>query len=617
MRDHKALVQKEFGLWDRGTDDVCPPNRNTKANNVIYTHFGAKTREGTVLSITFPNLARFHIYKRIGEADRLLILNTSGQLYDSTNLVTPILSIPAMTDFSVVVMFNRAYISPHDGTTGLAGEKVYVYGGSGTARAAGAAPPSGFTLGVTNSGTAGNVEAGAHLFAVAFETDTGFITRPGPIGPAYSVMTATGTRKVDVSLIPIGPAGTVARHILATGIITNYQGDQVSPELFFVPGGKISNNTATTLTINFFDADLQSSADYLFDNLDTLPAFLGMANYNGRLVGWGENGNESLVRCSVSGQPEAHSGIEGFVIVNPGDGLGVKNCVAHRGLLNVYKRQRHYVTQDNAGSAVTWKVTLVDSAVGCDVFGVSQILDSAGQTHDQFLVAAREGLMDFAGAYAPAPLSYQIEDIWRRINQGATNKIQVVVDPIQRRVYISLPLDGSTTINTLVMMDYNNGLSADTVRWSVWSFFGLTIKSIAVNTKFTDQSPIFTIGAINNIYILDPTALNDYGNAIPDPELEFPLKSADDDGIVNHFGGVRLRVMGVGNLNITAYGLDKTLSYAAKDLPITVLPGKEYTRLFDIKSEKCAVSMKTSSINEWFHINKMTLWYIPLWLSRD
>lgn len=616
MRDHKALVQKEFGLWDRGLADVCPGTRNTKAHNVIYTHFGAKTREGTVLSLTFPNLARFHIYKRIGEADRLLILNGAGQLYDSTNLVTPILSIPAMTDFSVVVMFNRAYISPHDGVTGLAGEKVYVYGGSGVARPAGGSPPSAFVLGVANSGTAGNIEKGKRLFAVAYETDTGYITRPGPIGPAYTVLDAPGNKKADVSNIPIGPAGTVARHILATKLIVDYAGDQTSPELFFVPAGKINDNTTTTLTVNFFDSDLSSSADYLFDNLDVIPAFLGMVNYNGRLCGWGENGKESVIRCSTSGQPESHSGIEGFVIINPGDGRGLKACIVHRGLLNCYKQERHYMTQDNGASPVTWKVVLIDAAIGTDTFGVAQILDSAGQTHDLFAIASREGLQLFSGIYAPQPLTYQVDGIWKRINNAYTKLIQVVVDPVQRRIYVTLPLDGSAVINCLLMGDYNNGLAPDTIRWATWSFFGFNVKSMAVDTKFTDQSPVFTVGAGANLYKLDPTVLNDYGNALPNPELEFGPKSGDDDGIVNHFAGIRSRIIGSGNLNVIAYGLDKTQSFTAKDIPLAALPGKEYERLFDIKSEKCSVSIKTQSVNEWFHLNKLSLYYIPLWVSR-
>lgn len=618
MRDHKPIVQKEFGLFDRGTDEVCPITRNLKANNLIYTHFGAKVREGTVLGLTFPNLVRQHIYKRTGEADRLLLLNTSGEIHDSTNIGTPILTIPAMTDFSIVVMFNRAYISPHNGVTGLAGEKVYVYGGSGTARSTGASPPSGFNLDAHNGSSGGHVETGGErLVAVAFETDTGYITRPGPIGPAYGHYAATGTRKMDVLNIPIGPAGTVARHILVSRAQPNWNGDQVSPELFFVPNGKISNNTDVQLLgIDFYDADLVSSADYLFDNLDNLPAFLGMCDYGGKLCGWGENAKPSIVRVSAAGQPESVSSIEGFAIINPGDGLGLTRCVSHRGLLHCYKKQRHYMTQDNNLSAVTWKVVLIDSAIGTDVNGVSQVLDSAGQTMDQYLIASRKGLQRFAGAYDEQPLSFQVDDIWRRINNGATNKIQVVQDPVAQRVYISLPLDGSATINTLLMMDYQNGLSAESVRWACWSFANYVIKSIVVDTNFTDQSPVFTIGAASNTYKLSASALNDNGTAIPDPELEFCPYSKDDEGIINHFAGVRLRILGSGTLRITAYGLDRTISFGARDTVLSTLPGKEYSRLFDIKSEKCIVNLKMSNINEWFHINKFVLYYIPLWMSR-
>lgn len=619
MRDHKALVQKDFGLFDRGMEELCPANRNTKVINMQYTHFGAKTREGTVKDLTFPNLVRFWIFRRIGQADRLLLLNTAGEIHDSTNIGTPILTIVGMTDFSVVLMFDRVYISPHDGKTGLPGEVVYVYTGTGVARPAGGSPPSGFNLTGHETGDDGKIDKGTHLFAVAFETDTGYITRPGPIDgdePDFKKFEATGGKKFRVTNIPVGPAGTVARHILATRLIFDYKGDQKSPELFFVPKGKIENNTDVALTIDFYDSDLVASADYLFDNLDEIPAFLGMCDYGGRLCGWGENEKPAIIRASQSGQPESHSGVEGFVIVSPGDGLGLTRCVVHRGNLHCYKKQRHFLTQDNGSSPVTWNVALVDAAVGTDVNGVSIIMDSAGQTMDQFVIASRQGLMHFAGAYSEQALTFGIDDIWKRINQSKTHLIQVSVDPIKKRIYITLPVDGSSTINMLLMGDYEYGLSAEMIRWSVWSFTNYVIKSIIVDTKFTDQSAVFTIGASSNTYQLSATALNDDGTAIPDPEIEFAPKSGDDEGLINHYTGIRLRVVGSGVLGIIAYGLDRTISYTVKDIVLSANPGKEYTALFEIKSEKCIVSLKTSSINEWFHINKYALYFIPLWVNR-
>src|SRR5690606_12889657 len=120
--------------------------------------------------------------------------------------------------FSAAQYFDRIYITPHNRITGIENEVVYVYDGT-TCRQAGGIAPSG-SITVTNSTLSGNVEAGTHLIAVAFETESGFITRPGP--SIYGQVLADGTHQIDISGIPIGPDGTVARHILATRRIPNY-----------------------------------------------------------------------------------------------------------------------------------------------------------------------------------------------------------------------------------------------------------------------------------------------------------------------------------------------------------------------------------------------------------
>lgn len=613
MRDHQPLIQRGTrGLFSRGQEDTIPPGYLLKANNVIYSAYGIKTREGIVNHLTFPNLVRFHIYKRMGEADRLLILNSTGELYDSTNLVTPILTIAAMTDFSMVAMFNRAYITPHNGVRGLPGEFVYVYQGSGVARKAAGNPPSGFTLVVIDSAAAGNIEAGDHLFAVAFETDTGYITAPGPV--SFTKYTAPGSKKAKVTAIPIGPAGTVARHILATQTITTYNGNQIAYELFFVPGGKISNNVDVELdNINFFDTDLVASADYLIDNLSELPAQLGLADYSGNMIGWGSDTQESVVRVSKNGEPESWSGIDGFVIANPADGGGVKNCVIYRGDLHIYKAQRHLMTRNNGGSPTTWPSPTMDAAVGTDTHGICQIMDTKGQTMDQYIVASRQGLLKWTGGYEAQPLSFVVDDLWKRININEFKKVQVCLDPILKRIYILAPLDGASTPSHILVCDYKDGMLLDSVKWSLWTF-NVALRSVGVDTNFADQTSVLRIGASSNTYSLSAAALNDVSVAIPTPEIEYAFEPADDDDFWNHYGGIRLRVIGAGTLKVKISGLDRVETLQARDITLSSAPGNDYTRNFDFQARRACVSLSTESIDEWFHINKRVLYKSPLWV---
>ena len=192
LRDHRGIVVEDFrGLVDNGEDEATPQNGFITSQNNKFMRRGVRSREGTSLMHTIGNVRRVAIYKRIGEAQRLLILNSVGEIYDSTDLTGPILSIATMTDFSAASIFGRSYITPHDGVTGLAGEKVYVYNGTGTARPAAGTAPIGFTLTLANSGTAGTVETGDHILGVAFETNSGFVTKPG----AYQIISIQVVRK--------------------------------------------------------------------------------------------------------------------------------------------------------------------------------------------------------------------------------------------------------------------------------------------------------------------------------------------------------------------------------------------------------------------------------------
>lgn len=625
MRDHTPLVVREFkGEFDKGSDDAVPAGYLLKARNVIFTNFGVRTRYGFFKSITLANIARIQTYKRIGEADRLLILTTDGKLWDSTNLVSPILNIVAMTDFSMVNMFNRAYISPNDGNKGLAGEFLYVYNGSGAARKAGGIAPGGFNLGANDSATAGHIEKGHRFVAMAFETDTGFVTRLGPINgtvPNFTEWNAPGNKKLNVFNIALGPTGTVARRIAITKPIADYKVgmDQTLNEFFFIPGGRIPDNTNTgpigTLDYDFYDSELVDSADYLLDNIDNPPAFVHVNDYNGSLVGVGENAKESIARISKSGEPESFNSISGYVIAGPNENLGLKHSVPLRGDLHLFKSSRHFMTRNNGTEPVFWPVIAIDNAIGTEAYGVAQVMDSKGNTMDQIVLISRAGLQSFGGAYPALPLSFAFQDIWDRINVSALHKAQICMDPVRKMLFVLIPVDGSSTINMLLMIDFQNGLSYDNIRLSIWSFAALTPRSCIVDTKFADQAPIFRIAMTSNIYGYDAAYTNDDGTAIL-PEVELPLTSLDDDGSINHFTGTRLRVVGSGFLQNTYSSLDRAIVTNGIDIPLTVAPGRELTSGINFKAEKASLSFKTTSINEWFHINKITVFVSKLWQSR-
>ncbi len=623
MREHTPIAVTGFnGVYDRGQDDSCPQDHFIDAKNVRFDVSEVYTREGLSLSLTIPNIRRTHSYKRMGEVPRLLILNSSGSIYDSTNLASPIITIAGMTDFSCLTFYNRAYIAPHNGVTGLPGEFLYVYDGSTIRKAAGLRP-SGSSM-VATQGTSGRIEPGTHIIAVAYETASGFITKPGPT--LYTVYVAPDdgslnppTYKVDMSGIPTGPSGTTKRYLLSTKSVEAnsggdaYDGNQEGYEFFFVPDGVINNNVDTTLTLDFYDADLIQSADYLFDQLEEIPAPIFITQYAGRMVVGGADTAESVVRISKKNDPESYDAVEGFVTVDPSESGSVRVATEFRNALYMFKSLRAYVTQDNLSTEpVFWEVITIDKGVGSEVFGISTILDAKGTSTDRFVLADRSGLLVFDGYFNRPELTFKVEGIWNRINKEVFSKIQVLNDPVTQSLYILLPLDGATSPSHVLYGDYSLGLNPTTIKWCLWSF-PVAMVSGVVDVETNGNTYLRVAGFSGNVYNLSGS-LNDDGTAIESYVKTAYLKLNNVD--VHHFNELSLRVKGSGNLVITLYGLDDVNTKVLSDLPLSSAPGKLKHKWINFVNEAISIKLSVSAFNEWFNCAGLNVFGIEQWKNR-
>lgn len=413
------------------------------------------------------------------------MLDTAGNIYDNVTVgaFTPIGNVGAGNDISILPLFDRVYISAHNRIRGIGNLLVWeplLYPTVTLARNAGGTPPTTPVTAVT-SATAGNIQAGIHLFAVACETSSGFITRydisfPGGF-PTYN---APGGKSVDLT-VPFGDPGTVKRHILATKRIPSFDGNAANYEFFFV--GEIGDNVTPNITIDFVDSALVDSADFLLDQLETIPAFVQMTTFQGSLVGVGENANPSIARVSKPGEPESFQETDGFVIVNPGEGGGLKNCREYRGVLYLFKSFKTYSTINNGNPPNAWPVSEVDSAYGTECFGIGQIIDDfSSVTNDALVIATRGGLFAFDGPYSSRALSFVIDDLWANQDFTTFDQTQVFIDPIAKIIYVNKPGENYEHLVHVKICDYSDGLSFDQVKWAVWGLLeeGQTIVSIGV-----------------------------------------------------------------------------------------------------------------------------------------
>lgn len=491
LRDHGPLPIEEFrGLWDRGDEEDVPPDHFRDCENVDTSGFANafETRDGIGLhqnvAVPLGSIKRIHNYvMQTGSTLLVLVQNLSTLNYeiyhvvDSITVHGPILTKAGMTDFKVVSFAGRAYISPFTtyGTgenaieKGLQSEFVYVYIGDGTAarKAAGSSPGAG-TLTIVN-GT-GNTDAGFHLFGVCYETDTGFITAPGYL-TGFTTVAANG---VSFSNIPVAAGTTVvARRLVATRVITDYNGDTTGYTYYFIPDGRIPNNTATTLSnISFFDADLVEDASHLIENYAEIPAGAALGLYHNRLCVGATYTDISLVLVSAAGEPEAIDQIDGLLIV-PLDGTAITNFQELRDILYVFKRAKTVGYSDNGDIPSSWPFTQVDQAIGCPVHGIATVIDSGGTSADYVITASYAGIMVFNGQYGRPELSWKIQGFWFDQDRLEFASIQMCVDTISKSLFMVLP------DRRILKGDYSEGMDPMKIKW--WPFsFPVRISSVAI-----------------------------------------------------------------------------------------------------------------------------------------
>jgi hypothetical protein len=89
------------------------------------------------------------------------------------------------------------------------------------------------------------------------------------------------------------------------------------------------------------------------------------------------------------------------------------------------------------------------------------------------------------------------------------------------------------------------------------------------------------------------------------------LGSGEQD--ILHFGAVKFRVNGAGNLRLRFLSLDSAVTQTLVPIVMSSTPGKQPNRLCNFISERGMLEGKTTVINEIFRINKIILFSKPLW----
>jgi len=331
-----------------------------------------------------------------------------------------------------------------------------------------------------NSETDGYCDLGLHVIGVVYETDTGYLTAPGP--EFFAVQSFVNLNKaIDVAGIPVSPNGfIIRRHLVATKAINNFNGNnlagQFAYQFFFIPDGTIEDNVTTELTVSFYDADLLEDASYLIDNFAQIPAGVGLGTYNGRMALWASFDDISVVRFSSPGEPEAFDQVDGFSIV-PLDGNPLTNGSEFRDIFYSFKKTRTYAIADNGDLPSTWAVIPIDLGIGASVHGVATVLDSGGVNIDYLIIVDWSGIMVFNGMYARPELTWKIADFWLALDRNDFGNIQILNDSLKQIIYMTLP------DKKMLVGFYDDGLNAKDIKWAKWRFDIETTTITLINTN--------------------------------------------------------------------------------------------------------------------------------------
>lgn len=440
----------------------------------------------------------------------------------------------------------------------------------------------------------------------------------GLLSPAQ--LTANGGKKITLTNIPTGPAYVKKRIILATRA-----GEEV---YYFVPNkegsqGIIADNVTTTATVDFFDTDLVASADYLFDLMEVIPAGSAMQKYRGRLVIAGTWPDYERLIISRAGEPESFNMVNGTVqIQTERDGNAVRNCFVLRDTLYAAKFVGIFATEDNGSEPSTWAVTLVDGAVGAYNYGTSSFTVSqpAPDTGDIVLLASRSGLYLFDGVVRRPELSWKVQDIWLRFNFNKFYRVTVAHDIWNHRIYVAAPIDSATEPNYLLVGDYSDGRDYQKIRWTPWK---LHKNPTAIGMAFlpTDASlnPYkLRFGSIdassNYLWGYDASVITDDGVAIEAYWKFAPLPIVV--GEVGVFKVIRLRVRGVGTLELTLTNEDNSGSVTPPSLTLSTTPGKDLQRFINFVNEKMALKLRTNNLTHYWILDRADFYGCSLWPVR-
>lgn len=99
---------------------------------------------------------------------------------------------------------------------------------------------------------------------------------------------------------------------------------------------------------------------------------------------------------------------------------------------------------------------------------------------------------------------------------------------------------------------------------------------------------------------------------IPNPFAQTALMGDKEENIL-HITGVRMRVVGAGNLDNILYSMDPIINQSLRTVVMASTNDDEPTILSNFNSQRTMLKVSTDEIDEIFNITRIILFGKPLW----
>jgi hypothetical protein len=295
---------------------------------------------------------------------------------------------------------------------------------------------------------------------------------------------------------------------------------------------------------------------------------------------------------------------------------------------------------DNGDVPVTWAAPgMVDGRHGTLAIHGAEVAPSG----DRAWVADQAGLFLFTGGpILDLPLSYYQTPDWERVNWSAAYAVRIKDDSGSRRVCVTVPLDGAATATHVMTWDYTDGLTPETVRYS--------LNSIVIPGGTLDQQPLgamelvrndlagqggntgrvelwvalwFPNADLNNAYLLrhmsdlDATPFRDLSYGINSKWSGPPLPGRDTGlSIIQHHHGFHARLRGTGTISPVIWDIDGQTSFLCRPVTLSESPDRDELVLADLRNELAYVTFETKTVDTYFRLAFMRWYYTHYLMQR-